>query len=59
VTHPTLVKKKSAPPKGDSVKNIKELKKDRLIFKFLKKKTESDEIRKLKEELLKSSALSS
>jgi hypothetical protein len=41
------------------VKKIKDLKKDRLIFKFLKKKVESDEVRKLREELLKASSSSS
>jgi len=35
---------------------VKQLKKDSLIFKFLKKKVESDEIKRLKEELLKASA---
>jgi hypothetical protein len=34
---------------------VKQLKKDSLIFKFLKKKVESDEIKRLKEELLKAS----
>jgi len=58
VTQPILLptKKKSSV---DSVKKIKDLKKDRLIFKFLKKKVESDEVRKLREELLKASSSSS
>ena len=58
VTHPILLptKKKTSV---DSVKKIKDLKKDRLIFKFLKKKVESDEVRKLREELLKVSSSSS
>ena len=58
VTPPILLptKKKTSV---DSVKKIKDLKKDRLIFKFLKKKVESDEVRKLREELLKVSSSSS
>jgi hypothetical protein len=58
VTQPIILptKKKSSV---NSVKKIKDLKKDRLIFKFLKKKVESDEVRKLREELLKASSSSS
>ena len=58
MTQPIILptKKKSSV---NSVKKIKDLKKDRLIFKFLKKKVESDEVRKLREELLKASSSSS
>lgn len=40
--------------KSKSKKSLLGLKKDKLIFRFLKKKLESDELKRLKEEMLRS-----